>query len=77
MPAEISQLNPRRPHPSTTPGGYRVVTIALPKFAFVLGPHSPFITGFVRSQSGTKLPLASDHDRVVVVDCGSPEGETL
>ena len=36
-----------------------------PKFWVAQGPHSPLVALFIRSQSGTKLPLRSVHDRVV------------
>jgi len=41
--------------------------IELPKFWLAQGPHSPFNAGFIRSQSGTKLRLASVQPRVVEV----------
>src|SRR5688572_29212274 len=54
---------------------YRVPGTALPKFAFMLPPHSPLAVPIVRSQSGKKLPgrgspapnRLSFHVRLVVV----------
>ncbi len=39
----------------------------LPKLALAIAPHSPLAAGLSRSHSGTKLRLASFHDRVVCV----------
>src|SRR6186997_951071 len=39
----------------------------LPKFGSAIAPHSPLADVVTKSQSGTKLRLASFHDRVVVV----------
>src|SRR4051812_27662711 len=36
-----------------------------PKFVLLMPPHSPFAAKLPRLQSGTKLPFASPHDRVV------------
>ena len=47
-----------------------------PKFALLLGPHSPFSAGLVRSQSGMKLLLLSVQARVVVVLVVVPIGLT-
>src|SRR5262249_17221623 len=64
-------------------GSIVVLVRDLPKFASDIGPHSPFATGIVRSQSGAKFsrrgsPGAyrrSFHDReavVAIVVAGSP-----
>ena len=44
----------------------RVVMFGRPKLELSKAPHSPFATGLLRSQSGTKLALASFHVRLTV-----------
>ncbi len=39
---------------------------AVPKAGLSIAPHSPFAAGFIRTQSGTKLRLASFHVRLVL-----------
>src|SRR5207244_4653129 len=41
--------------------------LARPKSELAIGPHSPFCAKLWRSQSGTTLPLASFHERVVLL----------
>src|SRR2546425_13187591 len=57
----------RTPQPWSSAGSTVVSNTALPNDEFATPAHSPFIAGFSKSQSGTKLSLVSVHVRVVVV----------
>ncbi len=46
---------------------FAVVCVAVPNVSAFIWPHSLFANGLLRSQSGTKLLLASVQPRAVVV----------
>src|SRR5579872_2470777 len=73
--AANSQFEPRLLQPVRRFGSHGVPVVGRPKFELESAPQmSPPVTvcaaGFVRSQSGTKLPLRSVHARVAV--CVTP-----
>src|SRR5688572_14862436 len=76
MPTSNVQLYGRTPQPWVISGSRRVSTTGFPKFALLHGPHSPLAVPLRRSQSGTKLRLASFHDRLVVVAIRFPTAES-
>src|SRR5256885_15102305 len=66
-----AQLYGRLPHPWIQSGSAVVLKTCWPKLLFAIVPHvsppKPLAFGFRRSQSGTRLPLPSVHDRLVFV----------
>src|SRR5215204_2395386 len=85
MPTEYSQLYGRTPHPLRILESQVVARAGLPKLALSQGPHKSFVgskagpkkfcgAGFARSQSGVRLPLLSNHKRLVDVTRASAAG---
>ena len=66
-PVENSQFQGRTPRPLSVAGSFWVPGTRLPNVLVSHGPHSPFSSGFVRTQSGTLLRLRSFTVRAVVV----------